>query len=157
MTVGLNSWDCLQTINDPNTLTSSNRSEASLVFTPSTTSGIAAFSSTSMAPKNSSSTENNLVNPTTTVTTTNPNVTTISQNNLTINSSEILSTQPLIANQINEFANGSHHSLTSIANHLPIKKPIKKSGRNHAGAKYLASQYTICKYKKFLKFFFIYS
>lgn len=112
MTVGINSWDCLQTINDPNATNGATAGAASPA--PPTSATVTAKASTE------------------------------SFNNILPEDAEPVTSAT--SNNATSSTSNNTHSLGSIKK----ARGPPKSGRHHAGAKYLASQYT--QVKRFQEF-----
>jgi plasmanylethanolamine desaturase len=143
MTVGKNSWECLQTLNDNNNnnainftnnvdvAASSSTIENTNLSTQSNNNVVLSSNvstATTLSNKISSDTLTGLAEPTTSSKS--------SSNSLTLSNNEKSSST------INNNNNNSHISTHSLGNLRKHMKSAPKSGRNHAGAKYLASQYT---------------
>lgn len=117
MTVGMNTWECLQTFNDSNGTSASSVASTNVV--------LSTISTISSSSANNTQYPTNLKNkveqyePVTVSSTT---------------SSTVLESCNSNSNSNNQNTSTNAHSLGSL------KKA--RSGRNHAGAKYLASQYT---------------
>lgn len=127
MTVDMNTWECFQTINDSNGATAG----AAAAAAATSAAFLSAFSTA--APTNTTS--NNTTTLSQANNTKNNNVEYFEPVNLpfsSITSNSLASNENTTPNNSN--ATTSTHTLGSL------KKA--KSGRNHAGAKYLASQYT---------------
>ena len=158
MTVGKNSWECLQTIND-------NNNNSATVFTnnvdvaaasindntnPSTSSlsssnNLVVSSSSNVSITNKISSENltGLAEPTASSKSSSNNLTLSNNNEKSSSSSSSSSSSTTISNSNNSNSNNaSHVSTHALGNLRKHMKSAPKSGRNHAGAKYLASQYT---------------
>jgi hypothetical protein len=124
MTVGLNNWDCLQTFEDNSkalgatsaTIENANQRENEHLFDTNNNNLENCATSTTSFVSNA-----NLVEP------------------AVSSSLSTLSTQT----NTNEATSNQATMSSTASSHL--KKRAPRSGRNHAGAKYLASQYTLVK------------
>jgi hypothetical protein len=122
MTVGMNTWECLQTFNDSN-----GTSASSVASTNAVLSTISTISSSTT----SSSSTNNTQYPT------NSKNKVEQYEPVTVSSA---TSQPVLESS-NSNSNSNNQNTSTNAHSLGSLKKAR-SGRNHAGAKYLASQYT---------------
>ena len=127
MTVGLKTWDCLQSIDSNESATATTTTTTTSPATTTTNnSGSTTNLNTIIPAKMSNENFNNLIN----------NFEPIAS---ATSSSSATLTQTVIPN---ETSTSSTHNLGALKKYL---RGPPKSGRNHAGAKYLASQYTTVK------------
>ena len=131
MTVGMNTWECLQNLNDSNGASAGTAASSTAILTAFSTNTSSSASSNSLVNNTqySSNTKNKIEKfEPVTVSSTLP--------------SPIIENSNLISN-INSKSNNniSNQNPSTNAHSLGSLKKAR-SGRNHAGAKYLASQYT---------------
>ena len=156
MTVGMSSWDCLQTISDSN---------------GGATSGAAATTSITASPFLNNANPTNATNATTTATTAANTATNVATNTKIENFEPVTSPSTSVSSSATSFSsssttssneqislnpsnsksnlnsNASTNTTTTTTTSTPTSHSLgslkkARSGRNHAGAKYLASQYT---------------
>jgi hypothetical protein len=124
MTVGLNNWDCLQSLDDKSktlgatsaTIENANQHENEHLFDTNNNNLDNCAASTTSFVSNE-----NLVEP------------------------AVSSSLSTLSTQTNTNEATSNPSTISSSTSSHLKKRAPRSGRNHAGAKYLASQYTLVK------------